>query len=147
MGLGAAHAIEIPFVFDNLAAPDAQTAIGTEPPADLAAEMHGAWIRFATTGDPGWQPFDASHPVMTFGGPAARPSCSTRAATSGLQLARHDPGPRWRVDLRSRLAAAVWLLGDTRGMALIPREYVALPGGAIKRVYSRRAARRQRRAG
>jgi para-nitrobenzyl esterase len=68
-GLGAAHAIEIPFVFDNLASPDAQTAIGTEPPADLAAAMHAAWIRFASTGDPGWQAFDASHPVMTFGAP------------------------------------------------------------------------------
>jgi para-nitrobenzyl esterase len=66
-GLGAAHAIEIPFVFDNLAAPDAQIAIGSEPPADLAAEMHGAWIRFAATGDPGWQPVDAGYPVMVFG--------------------------------------------------------------------------------
>jgi para-nitrobenzyl esterase len=68
-GLGAAHAIEIPFVFDNLAAADAHIAIGTEPPAELAAAMHGAWIRFATTGDPGWQPFDATHPVMIFGAP------------------------------------------------------------------------------
>jgi para-nitrobenzyl esterase len=67
--LGAAHAIEIPFVFDNLASPDAQAAIGTEPPADLAATMHAAWIRFAATGDPGWQAFDASYPVMTFGRP------------------------------------------------------------------------------
>ncbi len=30
--------------------------------------MHDAWIRFAATGDPGWQPFDASYPVMIFGG-------------------------------------------------------------------------------
>jgi hypothetical protein len=30
----------------------------------------------------------------------------------------------------------VALLRDTRGMALIPREFVALPGGSIKRVYS-----------
>jgi para-nitrobenzyl esterase len=66
--LGAAHAVEIPFVFDNLAEPDAQQAIGTEPPADLAAAMHAAWIMFAATGDPGWRAFDASHPVMTFGG-------------------------------------------------------------------------------
>lgn len=66
-GLGAAHAVEIPFVFDNLAAPDAAFAIGTEPPAALAAEMHAAWIRFAAAGDPGWQPFDASYPVMIFG--------------------------------------------------------------------------------
>jgi para-nitrobenzyl esterase len=71
--LGAGHAIEIPFVFDNLTSPDAAVVIGSNPRTDLAAEMHGAWIRFATTGDPGWQPFDASYPVMTFGaapGPA-----------------------------------------------------------------------------
>ena len=68
-GVGAAHAIEIAFVFDTIDLPDAQSAIGTEPPADLAAQMHAAWIRFATTGDPGWQPFDVSYPVMTFGGP------------------------------------------------------------------------------
>ena len=68
-GLGAAHAVEIPFVFDNVTAEDAQKAIGTEPPADLAAEMHAAWIRFAATGDPGWPAVDASYPVMTFGRP------------------------------------------------------------------------------
>ncbi|MBO0832289.1 MAG: carboxylesterase/lipase family protein, partial [Actinobacteria bacterium] len=68
--LGAAHAIEIPFVFDNLAAPDAQLAIGPDPRPELSAEMHATWIRFARTGDPGWQPFDASYPVMTFGATA-----------------------------------------------------------------------------
>jgi para-nitrobenzyl esterase len=68
--LGAAHAVEIPFVFDNLNSPDAQLAIGTNPRTDLAAEMHAAWIRFAATGVPGWQPFDASYPVMTFGAEA-----------------------------------------------------------------------------
>ena len=67
MDIGAAHAMEIPFVFDNLAAPDAAQVIGTEPPAALAAEVHAAWIGFAATGDPGWQAFDASYPVMIFG--------------------------------------------------------------------------------
>jgi para-nitrobenzyl esterase len=66
-GLGAAHGVEIPFVFDNLTAADGALLIGTEPPAALAAEMHAAWIRFAATGEPGWQPFDGSYPVMTFG--------------------------------------------------------------------------------
>ncbi len=70
LGLGAAHAMEIPFVFDNLGCPDAQMAIGTEPPAALAGEMHAAWIRFASTGDPGWPPFDDRRPVRIFGGPA-----------------------------------------------------------------------------
>jgi para-nitrobenzyl esterase len=63
--LGAAHVVELPFVFDNLSTPD--VPVSAELPEDLAAEMHGAWIRFATTGDPGWKPFDASYPVMTFG--------------------------------------------------------------------------------
>jgi para-nitrobenzyl esterase len=66
--LGAAHAVEIPFVFDNLHSPDAELAIGENPRTDLAAELHAAWITFATSGDPGWRPFDASYPVMTFGG-------------------------------------------------------------------------------
>ncbi|MGO8959135.1 MAG: carboxylesterase/lipase family protein [Streptosporangiaceae bacterium] len=71
LGLGAAHAIEIPFVFDNLACADAHTAIGTDAPAALATQMHAAWIRFASTGDPGWPAFDARHPVMVFGGEQA----------------------------------------------------------------------------
>jgi para-nitrobenzyl esterase len=70
--LGAAHAVEIPFVFDNLSSPDAQLAIADSPRTDLAAEMHAAWIRFAASGDPGWQPFDATYPVMTFGAAPGR---------------------------------------------------------------------------
>ncbi|GLY87517.1 carboxylesterase/lipase family protein [Actinoallomurus iriomotensis] len=60
--LGAAHTMELPFVFDlahlpQLHGPDA--LLGPDrPPADLAARMHDAWIRFATTGDPGWEPYD-----------------------------------------------------------------------------------------
>jgi para-nitrobenzyl esterase len=65
--LGAAHAVEIPFVFDNLSDPDVQRSIGPAAPAALAKEMHATWIRFASTGDPGWQPFDSGYPVMTFG--------------------------------------------------------------------------------
>ncbi len=29
--------------------------------------MHGAWVRFAVDGDPGWQPWDDTHPVRIFG--------------------------------------------------------------------------------
>jgi para-nitrobenzyl esterase len=39
--------------------------VGPSAPAALAAEMHATWIRYATAGDPGWQPFDATSPVMT----------------------------------------------------------------------------------
>lgn len=60
--LGATHAVELPFVFDltrlpRLRGPNALLGPG-EPPADLAARMHGTWIRFAATGDPGWDPYD-----------------------------------------------------------------------------------------
>ncbi|WP_448449039.1 carboxylesterase/lipase family protein [Mycolicibacterium sp. XJ775] len=58
--LGAAHAVELPFVFErtgleSVRGPGALLGPG-EPPGALAAEMHGAWVRYATTGDPGWAP-------------------------------------------------------------------------------------------
>lgn len=58
--LGAAHAVELPFVFDrigveSLRGPGALLGPGEPPPA-LAAEMHSAWVRYAGTGDPGWAP-------------------------------------------------------------------------------------------
>ena len=71
LDLGAAHAVEIPYVFDNLGTADAAGLLGAGPPAALAADMHATWIRFATTGDPGWLPFDASYPVMTWDGERA----------------------------------------------------------------------------
>ena len=67
LDIGAGHAIEIPFVFDNLGLDGAAASIGTAPPASLARAMHAAWIRFATDGDPGWPAFDNRYPVMVFG--------------------------------------------------------------------------------
>ncbi len=29
--------------------------------------MHGAWVRFATDGDPGWEPWGPHHPVQVYG--------------------------------------------------------------------------------
>ncbi|GAA1062080.1 carboxylesterase/lipase family protein [Agromyces bracchium] len=61
-GLGAVHALEIPFVFDTLS-PDTPLfgpMLGPTPPRALADEMHGAWVAFATSGDPGehWPRYD-----------------------------------------------------------------------------------------
>ncbi|MEU4897985.1 carboxylesterase family protein [Streptomyces sp. NPDC044780] len=60
--LGATHAVDLPFVFDlaHLPALRGPAALlgPDEPPAGLAARMHETWIRFARTGDPGWDPYD-----------------------------------------------------------------------------------------
>ncbi|MFJ9144056.1 carboxylesterase/lipase family protein [Streptomyces griseus] len=63
--LGAAHAVEVPFVFDvtdqpSLLGPDALLGAGT-PSAGLAARTHAAWIAFAATGDPGWTAYESGH--------------------------------------------------------------------------------------
>jgi len=50
--LGACHAIEIPFVFDNLTAPGAPEFTGGRAPQELATAMHKAWVNFMRTGDP-----------------------------------------------------------------------------------------------
>ena len=66
--VGAAHATELPFVFDVADLPALHGPHGllgaTPPPADLAARMHAAWIRFATTGDPGWPASRPGHRVV-----------------------------------------------------------------------------------
>ncbi|MFI5852625.1 carboxylesterase/lipase family protein [Streptomyces parvulus] len=62
--LGATHAVELPFVFDNAELPRLAgegALLGPDkPPADLAARTHHAWIRFARTGNPGWDPYDTT---------------------------------------------------------------------------------------
>ncbi len=66
-GLGACHALELGFVFDTRRTPESAKLAGEGAPQDLADAMHTAWLRFAVDGDPGWQPWDASHPVRIFG--------------------------------------------------------------------------------
>ncbi|MFF2126211.1 carboxylesterase/lipase family protein [Streptomyces olivochromogenes] len=57
--LGACHALDVPFVFDNLADPAFAPLLGDHPPQAIADRMHAAWVSFATTGDPGWPAYDA----------------------------------------------------------------------------------------
>ncbi|GAA2592306.1 MULTISPECIES: carboxylesterase/lipase family protein [Streptomyces] len=60
--LGATHAVELPFVFDLADRPELNgphALLGPDrAPADLATRVHETWIRFARTGDPGWDPYD-----------------------------------------------------------------------------------------
>jgi len=65
-GLGACHALELPFVFDTLGTATSPL-FGPEPPQELADRMHAAWVAFGTTGSPGWSQYDATaRPVQTF---------------------------------------------------------------------------------
>jgi para-nitrobenzyl esterase len=50
--LGAAHAVELPFVFDLVSDHRLHTLIGPDAPAELSAAVHGAWVTFATDGTP-----------------------------------------------------------------------------------------------
>lgn len=52
--LGAAHGIEIPFVFDQVATMAGDEITGPGAPTALAKFMHGSWVRFVKEGCPGW---------------------------------------------------------------------------------------------
>lgn len=53
-GVGAAHGLDVGFVFDTLGS---STIEGAEPPQGLAGAMHAAWVAFARFGRPGWSAF------------------------------------------------------------------------------------------
>ncbi|MFC5835386.1 carboxylesterase family protein [Nonomuraea insulae] len=76
--LGAAHAVEIPYVFDLLEEESMHALIGGDPPQAVADTAHGAWVRFVAGGDPGWPRYDL----------AGR---STALIGEGIAVAR-DPG-------------------------------------------------------
>lgn len=62
-GLGANHALEIPFMRDDLAAvravgPAGQATLGPDAPQGLANRMHDAFASYARTGDPGWPAYE-----------------------------------------------------------------------------------------
>jgi para-nitrobenzyl esterase len=50
--LGSCHALEIPFVFNNLGATGVSLITGDNAPQELADEMHSRWISFAKNGSP-----------------------------------------------------------------------------------------------
>ena len=64
---GAAHAVEIGFVFDNLRGDGVMSLAGDDPPQALANAMHRAWLAFATNETPGWSRYDpGTRSVMRF---------------------------------------------------------------------------------
>jgi para-nitrobenzyl esterase len=52
---GAYHGLEMPFVFNNLQSKGERGMLGPlGGPQELADKMQDAWVKFATTGNPGW---------------------------------------------------------------------------------------------
>lgn len=78
--LGAAHAIDVPFVFDAVQAPqyagaDDRVLGASGGPQVLADRIHGAWVRFLESGEPGWP----EHPAA-------------EVFTSAVEAAAHGAG-------------------------------------------------------
>ncbi len=73
--LGATHALEIPFVFDNLDRAGVGAFLGEGPqPQHVADAMHAAWVSFIRNGDPNhegipnWPAYDAAErSTLVFG--------------------------------------------------------------------------------
>ncbi|OAN41863.1 carboxylesterase/lipase family protein [Mycolicibacterium iranicum] len=66
--LGAAHTVELPFVFD-IAGSDwlhgPRGLLGPEQaPGVLAQQMHGSWVSFARSGTPGWGAYNDSERIV-----------------------------------------------------------------------------------
>ena len=68
--LGACHALDLPFLFDDLAYP---SFLGDAPPQAVADDLHGACVRFIADGDPNggrlpqWPGYDErTRAVMTY---------------------------------------------------------------------------------
>lgn len=55
--LGAAHSLEIPFVFDTLGL-ETEPILGPDPPQSLATAIHSAWVAFAAAGECGWPKYN-----------------------------------------------------------------------------------------
>lgn len=56
--MGAAHGVELPFVFDTTDVECARPRIGDAPPRPVADMAHATWVRFCTDGSPGWAQYD-----------------------------------------------------------------------------------------
>jgi para-nitrobenzyl esterase len=57
---GACHGAEVPFVFDTIGRDELQPLIGDNPSQAVADTVHDVWVRFITTGQPGWAAYETT---------------------------------------------------------------------------------------
>jgi para-nitrobenzyl esterase len=59
--------VDVPYVFNTLASPQAGPFLGGAGHQPLADAMFGHWLRFVKTGDPGWARYAlGTRPTMRF---------------------------------------------------------------------------------
>ncbi len=79
------HCLDLPFAWDLLSAEGVATVAGPNPPRELADAMHGAWVRFISTGDPGWGRWDG-HNARVFGAAGEDTYAASRILADALGL-------------------------------------------------------------
>ncbi|HEY3410127.1 MAG TPA: carboxylesterase family protein [Propionicimonas sp.] len=75
------HCLELPFTWDVL--DDAASVAGSDPPRELADELHGAWVRFIARGDPGWPSWDGRN-ARVFGADQADTYLASRTLAAAV---------------------------------------------------------------
>ncbi|MFE6052745.1 carboxylesterase/lipase family protein [Kitasatospora sp. NPDC056446] len=58
---GSCHGLDLPLAFGTLSSPTGRNFLGDPPSPEavrVSQELQQAWLRFATTGDPGWPAFE-----------------------------------------------------------------------------------------
>ncbi|WP_328672135.1 carboxylesterase/lipase family protein [Streptomyces sp. NBC_00328] len=136
-GLGACHALELGFVFDTAGVPEAAKLAGEGAPQELADAMHGAWVRFAADGDPGWAAWDPSHPVRVFGAGAPHTVHGPRDRELALweaESARAAAGPASGPTRRQTGRSTVGAVGTSPLGTAVQPSVDADPGPAARTV-------------
>ncbi|MER5195273.1 carboxylesterase/lipase family protein [Streptomyces sp. NPDC002755] len=143
-GLGACHALELGFVFDTGDTAESAKLAGGGAPQELADAMHGAWTRFVTTGDPGWEAWGPAHPVRIFGEADSGRYEDDGTAHEGDGMSYTAYGPQDR-------ELALWTAEAATASAGEPVDETATGdpplGKTLRSTELRSAVRRLRRAG
>lgn len=87
----AGHCSDVPFVFDRLDAHGVERVAGSAPPQALADAVHGALVRFACDGDPGWNAdHDGTGPTRVFDVPVREQRGAYASAEALLESSEHS---------------------------------------------------------
>ena len=60
-GYGAAHGVDVPFVFASIEVGETHARLGPHPSSAVSACVHGVWSSFIRGEDPPWNRYDLSH--------------------------------------------------------------------------------------